>query len=133
MAGERDQAMRILTDLAAVLPATPYAVFGSLAAFFLAALRGRDESTIHLTPELEQAAYWNEYASMFLAETYALLRRPVDAVHWLRISVIRGFINYPFLAERNPFLEPVRDDAAFQALMGEVRQRWEAFSEPAKT
>jgi hypothetical protein len=51
----------------------------------------------------------------------------------LRISVIRGFINYPFLAERNPFLEPVRDDAAFQALMGEVRQRWEAFSEPAKT
>ena len=128
MAGERDEATRILTELAAVLPATPYAVFGSLASFFLAALRGRDEAAIHVTPQLEEAAYWNEYAALYLAEGYALLRRPVDAVRWLRICVTRGFVNYPFLAERDPFLESVRGDAAFQGLMGEVRQRWEAIS-----
>ena len=64
--------------------------------------------------------------ALYLAEGYALLRRPVDAVRWLRICVTRGFVNYPFLAERDPFLESVRGDAAFQGLMGEVRQRWEA-------
>jgi hypothetical protein len=45
-----------------------------------------------------------------------------------KICVTRGFVNYPFLAERDPFLESVRGDAAFQGLMGEVRQRWEAIS-----
>ena len=56
------------------------------------------------------------------------ITEPVDAVRWLRICVTRGFVNYPFLAERDPFLESVRGDAAFQGLMGEVRQRWEAIS-----
>jgi eukaryotic-like serine/threonine-protein kinase len=128
MAGERDEATRILTDLAAVLPATPYAAFGSLASFFLAALRGRNEAAIHVTSEVEEAAYWNEYVALFLAEGYGLLRRPADAVRWLRVCIARGFVNYPFLAERDPFLQPVRDDAAFQGLMGDLRQRWEAIS-----
>jgi hypothetical protein len=56
------------------------------------------------------------------------ITEPVDAVRWLRICVTRGSVNYPFLAERDPFLESVRGDAAFQGLMGEVRQRWEAIS-----
>jgi tetratricopeptide (TPR) repeat protein len=128
MAGKRDEAARILADLAAVLPATPYALYGSLASFSLAARRGRDETTTHVTPELEESAHWNEYTALFLAEGYALLRRPADAVRWLRICMTRGFVNYPFLAERDPFLEPIRGDAAFQRLMGEVRQRWEAIS-----
>jgi hypothetical protein len=111
-----------------VLPSTPYAVFGSLASFFLAALHGRDEAAIHVTPQLEEAAYWNEYVALFLAEGYALLQRPADAVRWLRVCVTRGFFNYPFLAERDPFLEPIRGDAAFLDLMREVRQCWEAIS-----
>jgi TolB-like protein/Flp pilus assembly protein TadD len=128
MAGKRDEAVRILTELAALLPATPYAVFGSLASFILAALDGRDEAAMHVTPQLEAAAYWNEYVALYLADGYAVLRRPADAVRWLRICVARGFINYPFLGERDPFLESVRGDPAFQGLMGEVRQRWEAIS-----
>jgi serine/threonine protein kinase len=126
MAGERDEAIRILTEVATALAGTPYATFGSLASFFLAALRGRDEAAMYVTPQLEDVAHWNEYAALYLAEGYALLRRSADAVRWLRICVTRGFVNYPFLAERDPFLEPIRGDAAFQSLMREVRQRWEA-------
>ena len=133
MAGERNEATRILTDLVGVLPETPFAVWGSLSSFFLAALDGRDEAAIHVTPQLEEAAHSNEYAALFLAEAFALLRRTTDAVRWLRLTVACGFVNYPFLAERDPFLASVRGDAAFQDLMGVVRQRWEALSEASKT
>ena len=133
MAGERNEATRILTDLVGVLPETPFAVWGSLSSFFLAALDGRDEAAIHVTPQLEEAAHSNEYAALFLAEAFALLRRTTDAVRWLRLTVACGFVNYPYLAERDPFLASVRGDAAFQDLMGEVRQRWEALSEASKT
>jgi serine/threonine protein kinase len=130
MAGERDEATRILTDLVALLPGTAFAMWGSLSSFFLAALDGRDEAVTHITPQLEEAAHSNEYAALFLAEAFALLRRTGDAVRWLRLTVACGFVNYPFLAERDPFLETIRNDVAFQDLMAEVRQRWEAFSEP---
>jgi hypothetical protein len=61
------------------------------------------------------------------AQSDPLLQRTPDAVRWLRVAVTRGFVNYPFLAGRDPFLESVREDAAFQALMAEVRERWESF------
>ena len=63
MAGERDEAARILTDLVGVLPETPFAVWGSSSSFFLAALDGRDEAAIHVTSQLEEAAHSNEYAA----------------------------------------------------------------------
>ena len=133
MAGERNEATRILTDLVGVLPETPFAVWGSLSSFFLAALDARDEAAIHVTPQLEEAAHSNDYAALFLAEAFALLRRTTDAVRWLRLTVACGFVNYPYLAERDPFLASVRGDAAFQDLMRVVRQRWEALSEASKT
>jgi hypothetical protein len=65
---------------------------------------------------------------LFLAEGSAVLGRSGDAVRWLRAVVTRGFVNYPFLAHRDPLLQPIRDDAAFQGLMGEVREQWDALS-----
>ena len=37
-----------------------------------------------------------------------------------------GFINYPFLAEHDPFLASVRPKPAFQALLAEIKGRWES-------
>jgi tetratricopeptide (TPR) repeat protein len=128
MAGERDEAKRILRQLASVLQDTPYALYGSLSSFVLAALDGRDEAAVHVTTSLEDAGRWNEYIALMLAEGYAMLGRPSDAVRWLRTAVTRGFVNYPFLAERDPLLHAIRNDAGFQVLMGEVRGRWNALS-----
>ncbi|HET9362757.1 MAG TPA: protein kinase [Vicinamibacterales bacterium] len=128
VAGERDEAKRILRQLAAALTDTPYALYGSLSSFVLAALEGRDEAAVHVTTPLEEAGRWNEYIALLLAEGYAMLARPADAVQWLRTAVTRGFVNYPFLAQRDPLLHAVRNDVGFQALMGEVRTRWNALS-----
>jgi hypothetical protein len=43
------------------------------------------------------------------------------------IAVDRGFINYPSLAEHDPFFEKVRGEPRFQKLLKTVRERWEKF------
>ena len=50
-----------------------------------------------------------------------------EAVGWLRGGLERGFINHPLLAEHDPFLAGLRGEPAFQALLGEVEERWNAF------
>ena len=61
------------------------------------------------------------------APGYALVGRRDDALRWLREAVERGFINHPFLARLDPFLESIRGDAEYKALMQQVQRRWQAF------
>jgi hypothetical protein len=49
------------------------------------------------------------------------------ALHWLAMAVDRGFINYPFLAQHDPFFQRLRSEPRFQTLMETVRHRWESF------
>jgi TolB-like protein/Flp pilus assembly protein TadD len=123
--GRRDEAIVVLEEVSAALGATPY---GSLSAFFARALQGDAEGAIgHVTPLLEQSAHWVEYLAWMLADGYALIGRRDEAIRWLKEAVDRGFINYPFLATRDPFLESLRGDAEYQALLQQVHQRWQAF------
>lgn len=46
---------------------------------------------------------------------------------WLEHAVDRGFINYPFLKEIDPFLENIRGEPRFQKLMAHVKHEWENF------
>jgi tetratricopeptide (TPR) repeat protein len=121
--GRRDEAITLFRELELALGNTPY---GSFSAFYSRALQGDVDAAGHVTPLLEQSAHWVEYLASFLAEGYALIGRRDDALRWLRGAVQQGFINHPFLL-RDPFLESLRGDAEFQALMQQVERRWEAF------
>jgi hypothetical protein len=117
--------MALFDELASALGTTPY---GTLSAFFSRAVRGdADGAVAHVTPALEQSARWVEYLAWFLGEGYALIGRRDDALRWLREAVGQGLINYP-LIERDPFLESLRGDAEYEALMQQVKQRWQTFS-----
>jgi tetratricopeptide (TPR) repeat protein len=123
--GRREEAMALFDELASALGTTPY---GTLSAFFSRAVRGdADGAVAHVTPALEQSARWVEYLAWFLGEGYALIGRRDDALRWLREAVGQGLINYP-LIERDPFLESLRGDAEYEALMQQVKQRWQTFS-----
>jgi hypothetical protein len=39
------------------------------------------------------------------------------AFAWLENAVDRGFINYPFISEYDPFLEKIRGEPRFKKLM----------------
>jgi hypothetical protein len=90
------------------------------------ALQGDATAARHVTPLLEQSARWVEYLALFLAGGYALISRRDDALGWLKEAVRLGFINYPFFT-RVSFLEPLRGDADYEALMQQVERRWRAF------
>ena len=64
----------------------------------------------------------------FLAECYALAGDAASAIRWLQRAVSLGFINYPLLAERDPFLASLRDEPAFGSLIADVHRRWEGFT-----
>ena len=98
-------------------------------AFFLAnAFAGSSDGVdATLTPEVEAAATATDLFSRFLAQGYALAGMPERALYWLEIAVGRGFINYPFLAQHDPFLQSLRAHPRFLQLMETVRDRWERF------
>jgi hypothetical protein len=78
-----------------------------------------------MTPEIEMTVR-NEFLCRAVADGFALLGRKADALRWLRAAVEYGFINYPNLSVHDGFLESVRAEPEFQALMAEVKPRWEA-------
>ena len=65
--------------------------------------------------------------SFYLADFYAMLDEREQALDWLENAVNRGFINYPYLSEYDPFLAKLRGDPRFQKLMVRVKGEWERF------
>jgi hypothetical protein len=63
------------------------------------------------------------YLSCFLA----LNNLKKEALDWLEIAVKDGLINYPLLAEKDPFLENIRGEPRFKKLMERVKHEWENF------
>jgi tetratricopeptide (TPR) repeat protein len=123
--GRREEAIAVFDEMASALGNSPY---GSISAFLSRALQGDADGAVgHVTPLLERSAHWVEYLAWFLAEGYALIGRRDDALRWLQESVERGFINYPVLATHDPFLESLRGDTGYEALMQQVQRRWQAF------
>ena len=123
--GRREEAAGILGRAAALLEGTP---LGREASFLEHALTGDREGALPFAP-VRDGVIQNEFAAMFTADAYALIGRRDDAIHWVRAAVEHGFINYPFLAEHDPFLDDVRAEPGFRHLMAEVRPRWEAVVE----
>jgi TolB-like protein/Flp pilus assembly protein TadD len=126
LVGRREDAVRVFEEEGSALGGTPY---GSLSLFLSRAIQGDADGAVgQVTPELERAASWTEYLGLYLADGYALIGQNDAAMRWLRTAVARGFINYPYLAARDPFLVKLRSDPRFIELMQEVRARCEASS-----
>jgi len=59
-----------------------------------------------------------------LGTAYAQLRDPATALRWLSQAATTGFPCYPWY-ERDPLLDPIRDDPRFADFMRELRRSWE--------
>ncbi len=92
------------------------------------ALRGDSQAATELiTPEFVDIMWIDWQYSHIMAQAYAVLRKKDEAFKWLERSVERGYINYPFLSERDTLLENLRQDPRFGELMERVRTQWEGF------
>jgi TolB-like protein len=119
-------------DVQALIETIPAEVRGTvparLTAFFGHALAGNTTmAAAMLTPDVDAAANANDMFPRFLSQGFALAGMNGPAIDWLAIAVDRGFINYPFLSQHDPFLRRLRNDRRYQQLLATVQQRWQAF------
>ena len=80
-----------------------------------------------MTPDFKETCQRDGTYAHHLAGFFAMLNENKKAMNWLEIAVNRGFINYPLLAEQDPFLENIRGEERFKKLMERVKKEWEDF------
>jgi TolB-like protein len=93
----------------------------------LAAQKRQPEAQAVLSDAIEAVAGATDVFSRLLAQGFALMGMRDRALFWLRASIDRGFINYPYLADHDPAFRPLRNDPRFEYLLNSVRERWERF------
>ena len=122
---QRNEVVEVMASFPADVRDT---VPGRIACFLADAFAGRGrEAHARLAGRIEEVATAADVFPRMLAQGYALAGMSAQAMDWLAIAVDRGFVNYPFLAHHDPYLESLRGLPQFQQLMSTVRDRWEAF------
>jgi len=99
-----------------------------LAAALGFALEGNREQVLKvLTADLRDAARWDDVFSWWMADSFALVGETDAALDSVGRMIELGIINYPFLAQYEPFFSSIRSEPRFGVLMEDARRRWNAF------
>jgi eukaryotic-like serine/threonine-protein kinase len=113
-----DEALPLLDDAAARFDATPFADWARALA---GALRGESDAAVRaITPRFEASALGSEMFARALAQCCALAGDNERAVDWLEHAVGLGLLNYRFIAEHDWFLDGIRHEPRFRALLRRV-------------
>jgi serine/threonine protein kinase len=103
-------------------------VFTKLSFFVKYAIEGDKERIKELlTPNFLKTTRRDAQNSYYVTGLLALAGMKDEAFDWLENSVERGFINYPFISEYDPFLKDMRKEERFKKLMKRVKHEWESF------
>lgn len=123
--GRRDEAITLLDGVA---QDTPDMAWASMAPAMAHALRGDREGVLRaMTPELRAASAWDDIFCWWAADALALVGENEAALDFVERAADFGWINYPFLAQHEPFLAGIRGEPRFRRLMDRVRREWEVF------
>jgi non-specific serine/threonine protein kinase len=96
--------------------------------FLKYALQGdRKRALDSVSKEVNRWAWNDPDLPWFWAGLYALINEKEKAMDWLERAADPGFINYPLIAEQDPFLENIRGEPRFKKLMERVKHEWENF------
>jgi tetratricopeptide (TPR) repeat protein len=120
--GEHPRAEAMLESMISDEGPVPGNARATLAA--LRAARGATAEARALAMRVASERDLIHHAAYALGTTYAQLRDPATAVRWLSQATATGFACYPWF-ERDPLLDPIRNDARFSAFMRERRRSWE--------
>jgi TolB-like protein len=113
---------RILKD--ENIPAT----FKELTLFIKYVFLGERELALKaLSDETKEYTWKDPDFTVMMPGYYSLIHEKGIALKYLDHAVNRGFINYPWLSEIDPFLENIRGEERFKKLMERVKYEWENF------
>jgi hypothetical protein len=104
------------------------ATFTKFLVAFKHAWQGEMEKALSaMTDDLKEFARNDPDFPWLWAGFYALVGEKDEALQWLEQSVNGGFINYPVLSGKDPFLENIRQEPRFKKLMERIKHEWENF------
>jgi serine/threonine protein kinase/tetratricopeptide (TPR) repeat protein len=122
--GRRDHAEVMLQALAMSPTAQSMRRSQATLASFLAA-RGERARARQLIDEVTGGTYMDHHVAYSLGAAHSQLGQPAEARRWLAQAAETGFPCYPWYA-RDPLLNPLRHDPAFQAFLAGLREKWNA-------
>jgi len=122
---EIDKAISIIDQNAGKNPDTLFAKLGLILKYALQGDKGK--ALQEITPDFQKTVRRDCGFSHYLSGFLALINQKKEALEWLENAVKNGLINYPFLAEKDPFLENIRGEPRFKKLMERVKYEWENF------
>jgi len=92
-------------------------------ASFLAARGEAGEARQLIATLIAPGSYMDHHVAYSLGAAFAQLDMPEEALRWLTEARRTGFACYPWF-ERDPLLDRLRQDRAFQAFMEDFKQAW---------
>jgi tetratricopeptide (TPR) repeat protein len=98
---------------------------GIMAAFLYASRKQKEKIDPRIL-QINPAAVIDGDQAYWTGGIYALLGDRQHALEWLKRTVALGDVNYPwFVKDKN--YDSLRSDPEYQAIMADVRKRWEAY------
>ena len=125
--GQLDSAFSIIDKGASASPNNAFTKLGLMLKY--AKMEDKDKTFLEMTPDFQKTCHRDITFSHHLAGIFSLLGSKKDALDWLQSAIDRGFINYPLLAEKDPWLANIRGEPRFKKLMERVKYEWEHFEE----
>jgi non-specific serine/threonine protein kinase len=122
-----DKAFSIIDQSAKATPNNAVTKMGLLLKYGL--LKNKESAYQEMTPDFQKTCQRDFEWSYYVADAFALLDEKKEALDWLENAVDKGFINYPRLAEKDPWLANIRGEPRFKKLMERVKYEWERFEE----
>jgi TolB-like protein/thioredoxin-like negative regulator of GroEL len=124
-AGQKEEAERLAGEAPGYLRDTPP---GHLLELLRRALAGEEVGELN-AEDREFLMRGTDVFPRFAAQAYALGGNSAEALRWLSVAVGKGFINFPYLAQHDPFLKRLAGDARYEDLLSTVEVKWSSFAE----
>jgi TolB-like protein/tetratricopeptide (TPR) repeat protein/tRNA A-37 threonylcarbamoyl transferase component Bud32 len=126
--GRREEAAAMLEESLRDYPQDNGGTFTSVQAL-IAALAG-DQATAEarIRSSIEKGKGFGHFhhSAYNIACAYSLMNKPDQAIKWLQAAADNGFPCYP-LFESDPYLDPLREDTRFTALMTRLKEQWKSY------
>ena len=123
--GKREAAFSIVDEMVRADPNNTTTKLGLLMKY---GFQGNREALLNeLTPDIKKRLLSIGGDSYLVAVFFAMANDKEEALNWLENAVEKNFINYPLMAEKDPFLANIRGEPRFQKLMERVKDEWEHF------
>lgn len=122
-AGRNDDASEIAAGAPAAINHT---LPGRIIALFGSALAGQAPAPLSAN-DAQALKSGTDLLPRFAAQAYALGGDAKRATEWMSVALDKGFINYPYLAEHDPFLASLAGTPDYDELLARARERWESF------